>query len=536
MASRFSIESVFKAIDKVSAPVSRMQSNISKSMRTSTASVKKLDRQVDKLSGSLISGAKTATAFGIVGIGAVAGAVALLVKEFSKIEDAEAAFTPLLGGAKKAKKLVDELNKTAASTPFQFTNLSDTANPLLPVMNGNIEKTIKTLRMLGDTSGGNAQKLESITRGFTKAMLKGKVDLESLNMIGEAGVPIFQELAKTMGVKVDAAFFKMISAGKVTTKELTKTFETMTAKGGLFFGGMEIASKTTTGLFSTLKDNISLTAAEIGGVLSPVIKDLLKQATGTARSVREWVIANKSLISEKFIKFVETVKIVIKNLVTGISELNTKHSIVDRFISGIESLSDAFGFLSENGKTIAIVTGSILALSLVLKTVIGVMAVFNIIMAMNPIGLMVIGVAALIAGITALVVWIDEIAEGFDSLPGIVQAVLAPIGILIDSIKWIKDNIGAITDISMPSMGDIGIPSLGDIGGFLGFGGNDNASSTESKLSPQIISPQERTAKSIEEKRDISTATVTIKDESGKATVTSGALGSNINMESSGSF
>ena len=67
-------------------------------------------------------------------------------------------------------------------------------NEFVSQMIDDIENTIKTLRMLGDTAGGNAQKLDTITRGFTKSMLKGKVDLESLNMIAESGVPIFSEL------------------------------------------------------------------------------------------------------------------------------------------------------------------------------------------------------------------------------------------------------------------------------------------------------------------------------------------------------
>ena len=74
------------------------------------------------------------------------------------------------------------------------------------------------------------------------------------------------ELADSMGTKVNAAFFKMISAGKVGNKDVIKSFEKMTNKACVIFKGMDIAITTTSGMFSTLKDNISLTAAEIGGV------------------------------------------------------------------------------------------------------------------------------------------------------------------------------------------------------------------------------------------------------------------------------
>lgn len=511
--ARFSIESVFKAVDKVTAPVTRMQNRVNKFTRSMSVGMNKLDRNINKVVGTLGRGAKNAINFGLIGLGTITTAITLLVKEFSKIEDAEAAFTPLLGGAEKAKKLVDELNKTAASTPFQFETLAATANQLLPVMNGNIQNTIKTLRMLGDTAGGNAQKLDSITRGFTKAMLKGKVDMESLNMIAEAGVPIFGDLAEVMGTKVNGAFFKMVSAGKVTTEQLAKAFEKMTSKGGMFFNGMDIASKTTTGLWSTLKDNISLTAAEIGGVLAPVIKDILRSSTDTARSVREWVKANRQLISDKFIKFVETMKNVVLKTVDSLNTLNTKHSIIDNFIDGIVSLGDAFGFLSRHGKSIAIVIGGMIGLSLVLKTFVGIMGAVNLVMSLNPFALMVIGISALIGAFSAIVIWVDDIKSAFESMPDVIQGILSPIKLFIDGIKFVKDNMGKIS-------------------GFFGIGDSDQQSQPQT----QMISPQSRIANSIEEKRQTSTATVTIKDESGRATVTNGNLGNSISLESTGGF
>jgi len=166
MAGRFSIEAVFKGVDRLTAPVSRMQNRVGKFTRAMTRGLRTANRALSDVIGGLKRGAGTALKFATIGIGTLTASVGLLVREFSKVEDAQAAFTPLLGGAKKAKELVDALNKTAATTPFQFENLAGTASQLLPVMNGDIQNTIKTLRMMGDTAGGNAQKLESITSWF----------------------------------------------------------------------------------------------------------------------------------------------------------------------------------------------------------------------------------------------------------------------------------------------------------------------------------------------------------------------------------
>lgn len=513
MASRFSVEAIFKAVDRVTAPVTRMQNRVGKFTRGMEAGLRRANKALSKVVGGLKQGAKTALKFGAVGLGSITAAVGLLIKEFSKVENAQAAFEPLLGGAEKAKEAVDAINETAASTPFQFETLAGAVGQLLPVMNGDIENTIKTVRMLGDTAGGNAQKLGSITRGFTKAMLKGKVDMESLNMIAEAGVPIFGDLADVMGVEVNAAFFKMISAGKVTTQQLTGAFEKMTNKGGKFFKGMDIASKTTTGLWSTLKDNISLTAAELGSVLAPVVKDLIKGATDMAKKVREWVGGNRELISSRFLEFVNNIKDGIASLVEAMRTMNNESGIMERLKTIIIGISDAFEFLKEHGATIAKIVAAIVALSVAVKVASIAMAAFNLIMTANPFVLAAVAIAGVI-------VFVDDLLAAFDKLPAVIQFALAPLKLLLKAIQFVKDGLGSIG---------------GAIVEFFG-GGSDEDEKEVAVVQPQVISPQDRTARSIEEQRTTSTAEVTIRDESGRAEVTGGKLGAGLNLQQTGAF
>lgn len=512
MAGRFSVEAVFKAIDRVTAPVTRMQNRIGKFTRATQRSFQRLEKSVSKVTRSL----RKASAFGLkaltVGVGGLTAGVALLMREFSKVENAEAAFTPLLRGAKKAKALVAALNKTAATTPFQFNTLSDAAKQLLPVMDGNINKIIKTIRMLGDTAGGNANKLDSIVRGFTKAMLKGKVDMESLNMIGEAGVPIFKDLAAVMGRKVNMAFFKMISAGRVSTKDLISAFERMTKKGGIFFKGMEIASKTTTGMFSTLQDNVSLTAATLGGVLAPTIKDLIQKMTDVAKSVRAWVEANKSLINKKFLQFVDLAK------------------------QGIVKLFEAMVFLKKHGGTILKITGYTLGSIAALKTFILVMTAVNVVMAANPLGLAVMAVMALVAGFVALYQNADLVKE---KLSDAAYSVTQKWGRVKEFFKNLGEYIQVqVTDPiinAFDKINSMGLGAFNKIGNFLGF--NTDASGTGGGASAQMVSPAERNAKLIEENRTTSTAEVTIRADSGtSAEVTGGKMGTGLKLQQTGAF
>lgn len=266
----------------------------------------KLDKELKQTRGTVN---KTTVSFGSLVKGILGADIArtMLYKikdglgaiftEARNLEAAKASFVPLMGGAKRAEELVKQLNITAAETPFQFRGIQKSVSTLLPVMNGDIEKTIETFKMLGDTAGGNQQKLESVTRGFTKAMLKGKVDMESLNMIAEAGVPIFNQMAESMGFGKDnmSAFFKEISTGKVSTDEMVEAFQKMTSEGGIFFEGMIIASRTTSGVISTMKDNIALTAAAIGQAFLPYIKEAAIAITGITKEIVKWINTGDNL-------------------------------------------------------------------------------------------------------------------------------------------------------------------------------------------------------------------------------------------------
>ena len=290
MSASYSISTKFTAIDRFSAVTDKITSKLQKLQYKAENALQPLNR-IAKIG---FAAAVTGAAF----------AVKKFVTEASKIEDAVAGFTPLVGGAEKARKLINMMNIVAAKTPFEFEDISKTVGFVLPFMNGNLEETITLFKMLGDTAKGNSLKLESITRGYSKALGKGKVDMESLNMIGEAGVPIIAQLAKMYGVST-SKIFEMSSKGQISIKDLNKVFKIMTSEGGIFFKGMEIASTTASGKLSTLKDTVNLTFAAIGEKMLPVIKEFTDRAIRAAERIQKWADANKELIQVKVREFAE---------------------------------------------------------------------------------------------------------------------------------------------------------------------------------------------------------------------------------------
>jgi tape measure domain-containing protein len=218
------------------------------------------------------------------------------VNAASSVEDMTAAYTPLMGTAEKAAGLVKNIQIEAAKTPFEISSIGDSVKTLLPAFKGSEKAAMNAFRMIGDTAQGNAQKLNSITTAYTKVMLKGKVSMEELNMISNAGVPIYDELAKSMGVST-AQMMEMSSKGGITADDLTSAFQRMTSEGGMFFKGMEVSSTTFSATLLGVKENANIAASMIGQELLPAAQEVAQAAYDATRGFIDWIDTGDNLES-----------------------------------------------------------------------------------------------------------------------------------------------------------------------------------------------------------------------------------------------
>ena len=194
-----------------------------------------------------------------------------LIGSNAEFEQYLTSFEVLLQSSEKAEKLISDLDKLGAATPFELPDLTKASEQLLAF--GTAEEDVMTrLNQLGDLSKGKADILERITLAYGKMQAKGKVSLEELNMMTEAGVPIIKELANQLNITTDALFSK-ITKGEINIKNINKAMEAMTGEGGQFFGMMEKQSQTMEGLLSTASDNINMALRDIGSGAFEALKD-----------------------------------------------------------------------------------------------------------------------------------------------------------------------------------------------------------------------------------------------------------------------
>lgn len=216
-------------------------------------------KRVKAFSKNIKAGVQTAMKIGaaVAAAGAAVGGYVLKtgIGYNQQMDDYTANMQTLLGGVDKAEAKIKELSDMAAKTPFELPTLADATQTLL-AFGVKAEDSTGILKSLGDISLGNASKLETLTRSYGKMSSTGKVTLENVQMMIDAGFNPLNLIAERNHMTMES-LYEALSDGKVPFDELTWAIQKATSEGGQFYNGMETASKTLTGRLSTLKENWS---------------------------------------------------------------------------------------------------------------------------------------------------------------------------------------------------------------------------------------------------------------------------------------
>lgn len=225
----------------------------------------------------VLAGSATAA---IGGIAIAAGGMG--VKTAAANEQAEIAFTTMLGSAKKAGSFLKELQAFAAKTPFEFPELQTAASSLISA-GINADKVIPIMTTLGDVTAGMGTGAEGVKRAtvaLQQMSAAGRITGEDLNQLRDAGIPVYDLLAKATG-KSKAEVVKLAQAGKLGKKELGQMMKALESGKGLerFAGLMDKQSASLSGMWSTFKDTLGQGLAKAILPVIPLLKDGLGKAS-----------------------------------------------------------------------------------------------------------------------------------------------------------------------------------------------------------------------------------------------------------------
>lgn len=232
-----------------------------------------------RLSGVLSKGLKVA-AGAIAGVSAALGAGAVAgIKYNASIEQYQTSFEVMTGSAEKAAEVVQKLKDLGAATPFELPDLAETTK-LLMNYGFTADEAIDRMQMLGDISQGSADKMSRIAMAYGQMSSAGKVSLEDVKQMIEAGFNPLQEISESTGESMQSLYDR-ISAGTLSVDEITASMQRATSEGGKYYQSMQKQSQTISGMISTLKDNAQQL---IGEVVQPLTESVGTQLLPAAIS------------------------------------------------------------------------------------------------------------------------------------------------------------------------------------------------------------------------------------------------------------
>lgn len=204
------------------------------------------------------------------------------------LETSSIKWETLLGSQEKANKMLKDIEKFAATTPFEKMGVEAMATQL---HNAGFEgqSLFDQLTKFGDLSGAfgiQADSLQEMVRQYAQVKQAGVAYTEDLNILQDRGIPIYKALAEELGINT-ADVKKWASEGKISADIYQSALDNLASS---VEGGMVKQSKSFSGMVSTLKDNMSQAA----GILAQPIFDKLKQGLENVLPYVENVISSLS--------------------------------------------------------------------------------------------------------------------------------------------------------------------------------------------------------------------------------------------------
>lgn len=342
--------------------------------------------------GGMIDDALTKIAAGVAGAFAVdkiKDFVMEVVNVRGQFQQLEVAFKTMLGSGEKASKLMNQLVRTAATTPFDLQSVAQGAKQLLAYGTA-AEDVNDTLIKLGDIAAGLSLPLGDLVYLYGTTVTQGRMFTQDMRQFMGRGIPMAEEIAKVMGV-AEQEVAGLVTAGKVTADVFKKAIDGMAAEGGKFGGLMEAQSKTITGQISNIEDAVAMMFNKMGQQSEGVIN--------TALSGVSYLVENYQEVGRQIGALVTAYGAYKAALIT-LTAIQRMNMTVLRQAVLAKQKAAAEGIALSNAEALAAARTKLLALAQqgLVKAIKGVTAA----LASNPYTLAALAVAALTVGIYEL--------------------------------------------------------------------------------------------------------------------------------------
>ena len=351
-------------------------------------------------------GLLTASIAGITGVtAAMTTGISTGIKFNASIEQYTTSFEVMTGSAEKAAEIMQRLQKIGAETPFETEDIAETTQ-LLMNYGLTADDAIDKMQMLGDISQGSADKMNRIATAYGQMSSAGKVTLEDVKQMIEAGFNPLREISESTGESM-SSLYDRISDGTVAVDEITDSMIRSTSEGGKYFQSMDKQSQTLNGRLSTLSDTVNAKLGEGLQKVSDILRDkIIPWATEAVESL-DFDAIFKTV--KKLVPVLISVGTAIAGwkvgkqltpLINGFQEAKVALSLFKLQSDGMTISQAALnGMLTKTQIATAAMTGQMTLSTATTALATKASAAFNAVLSANPIGLVVTALALLAGGL-----------------------------------------------------------------------------------------------------------------------------------------
>lgn len=250
----------------------------------------------------------------------------------AQIETYQTALTTLTGSAEEANKIIEQVKKDAASTPFEVASLVK-GNQLLISAGLSAEQARDDILALGNAisaTGGGEEELSRMVINLQQIKNVGKASALDIKQFAYAGIDVYGLLADYTGKTREE-----VTNLDISYEDLTGALKFASQEGGKYFNAMEKQSKTFNGQLSNLKDNFMAFLGEVTIPLFtflkdevlPVINGILDGTLGIDEGINKLtetflngVMSMVNSLIENLPKFLEMGMNILLNLIQGITK------------------------------------------------------------------------------------------------------------------------------------------------------------------------------------------------------------------------
>lgn len=273
----------------------------------------------------------------------------------AQIETYQTALTTLTGSAEEANKIIEQVKKDAASTPFEVASLVK-GNQLLISAGLSAEQARDDILALGNAisaTGGGEEELSRMVINLQQIKNVGKASALDIKQFAYAGIDVYGLLADYTGKTREE-----VTDLEISYEDLTGALKFASKEGGKYFNAMEKQSKTFNGQLSNLKDNFMAFLGEVTIPLFTFLKDevlptingILDGTLGIDEGINKLtetflngVMSMVNTLVENLPKFLEIGTNILLSLIRGITQ-----ALPDLIPTMVQVIMDIVNILLDN--------------------------------------------------------------------------------------------------------------------------------------------------------------------------------------------